>query len=390
MAFNMMDLLNNNSRVTLAKEETISKFKTIQIDIDELIPSNNNFYSVEEEGIKELKDSIELLGLKQNLLVKKLDSNKYEIIAGHRRYMAMKRLYEEGNENFKYIPCKVEEDDDIRSELSLIITNSTARELTDWEKIHQANKLKELLTEYKKREKIPGRIRDIIANILKVSSTQIARMESISKNLIDEFKEELKEEKVNFSSAYELSKLDEEKQKEIYEDNKEKNITITIKDIKKKAEEEKETIEILEGQVTVEEALNITKDDLKVNKEEEITIHDNEGNILSTAIVDKDTGEVLEEKINKLNKINYKNKLFIDFDKANEDGNLRNKITNISKEYDDVLTKYKNGDLQINFISNSIYENEIEVLLTKEGIEIKSVDHEDCIEIYNKIILIAH
>lgn len=390
MAFNMMDLLNNNSRVTLAKEEIISKFKTIQIDIDELIPSNNNFYSVEEEGIKELKDSIELLGLKQNLLVKKLDSNKYEIIAGHRRYMAMKRLYEEGNENFKYIPCKVEEDDDIRSELSLIITNSTARELTDWEKIHQANKLKELLTEYKKREKIPGRIRDIIANILKVSSTQIARMESISKNLIDEFKEELKEEKVNFSSAYELSKLDEEKQKEIYEDNKEKNITITIKDIKKKAEEEKETIEILEGQVTVEEALNITKDDLKVNKEEEITIHDNEGNILSTAIVDKDTGEVLEEKINKLNKINYKNKLFIDFDKANEDGNLRNKITNISKEYDDVLTKYKNGDLQINFISNSIYENEIEVLLTKEGIEIKSVDHEDCIEIYNKIILIAH
>ena len=30
MAFNMMDLLNNNSRATQAKEETISKFKTIQ------------------------------------------------------------------------------------------------------------------------------------------------------------------------------------------------------------------------------------------------------------------------------------------------------------------------------------------------------------------------
>lgn len=390
MAFNMMDLLNNNSRVTLAKEETISKFKTIQIDIDELIPSNNNFYSVEEEGIKELKDSIELLGLKQNLLVKKLDSNKYEIIAGHRRYIAMKRLYEEGNENFKYIPCKVEEDDDIRSELSLIITNSTARELTDWEKIHQANKLKELLTEYKKREKIPGRIRDIIANILKVSSTQIARMESISKNLIDEFKEELKEEKVNFSSAYELSKLDEEKQKEIYEDNKEKNITITIKDIKKKAEEEKETIEVLDGQVTVEEALNITKEDLKVNNEEEIELYDGNGKLLETVKVDTETGEVLEEKSNKTIKVNYRNKLFIDLDEANKDIDFIEKVSKICNEYEKVTNEFRDNDLYINFISNSIYENEIELVITDEGIEIKSIDHEDSIELYNKIVLIAH
>ena len=392
MAFNMMDLLNNNSKVTEDKEKNISKFKTIQINIDDLVPSSNNFYSVEGEGIKELKDSIELLGLQQNLVVKKLDSSKYEIIAGHRRYIAMKKLYEEGNENFKYIPCKVEEEDNIKNELRLIITNSTTRELTDWEKIHQASKLKELLTEYKKREKIQGRTRDIVANILNVSATQIARMESISKNLIEEFKEELKEDKVNFSSAYEISKLDEEKQKEIYEDHKESNSNITIKDIKKKAEveDEKETIEVLEGQVTVEEALNISKDDLKVNGEEERIISDSEGKVVAVVKVDTETGEVLEEKINKPNKVNYRNKLFIDFDKANEDLNLRNKIEDIAKEYDEVVSKYKNKDLQINCISNSIYENEVELVITDEGIEIKSVDHEDCIELYNKIILIAH
>lgn len=388
MAFNMMDLLNNNSITTEDKEENIKKFNITQVHINDLIPSDNNFYSIEE--IEELKNTIELLGLQQNLVVKKIEGGMYKIIAGHRRYYSMLRLYQEGNKNFKYVPCKVEEDDELKNELRLIITNSTTRDLTDWEKIHQAKKLKELLTEYKEREKIPGRVRDIVANILNVSATQIARMESISKNLIGEFKEELKEDKVNFSSAYEISKLDEEKQKEIYEDHKENNINISIKDIKKKSEEEKEEIEVLEGQITVEEALNISKDDLKVNQEEELTINDGEGNIVGTVKVDTETGEVLEEKINKPNKVNYKNKLFIDFDKANEDGNLRNKVSDIAGEYEEVVTKYKNGDLQINFISNSVYENEIELLVDKDGIEIKSVDHEDCIELYNKIILIAH
>ncbi|MBD7914228.1 ParB N-terminal domain-containing protein [Clostridium sp. Sa3CUN1] len=388
MAFNMMDLLNNNSRATQDKVESISKFKTIQINIDDLVPSRNNFYSIEEGGIKELKDSIELLGLQQNLVVNKLENGKYEIIAGHRRYMAMKMLYEEGNQNFKSIPCKVEEDDNIKNELRLIITNSTTRELSDWEKIHQASKLKELLIEYKKREKIPGRVRDIVANILNVSATQIARMESISKNLIEEFKEELKEDKVNFSSAYEISKLDKEKQKEIYEDNKENNSNITIKGIKKKAEaeEEKEEIEVLEGQVTLEEALDISKEDLKVNNEDEIIIKDDKCNVVTTVKVNKETGEIVEEKtISK-----FRNRIFIELENANLSDRVRYETLDLVQEYDELTSKYKNNDLYIDFISNSVNEGDIKIILNSEGIEIKAVDHFDLIEIYNKVILIAH
>lgn len=387
MAFNMMDLLNKDSNEIVDKEENIRKFNITQIHINELVPSANNFYSIEE--IEELKNTIELLGLQQNLVVKKIEGGMYKIIAGHRRYYSMLRLYQEGNKNFKYVPCKVEEEDDLRNELRLIITNSTTRDLTDWEKIHQAKRLKELLTEYKEREKIPGRVRDIVADILNVSASQIARMESISNNLIDDFKEELKEDNVKISAAYELSKLPEEKQKEVYKEHKDKR-NITIKDIKKKSEleDEKEEIKVWEGQITVEEALNISKDDLKVNQEEELIIECEDGT--STVIVDTETGEVLEEKISKSNKVNYRNKLFIEFDRANEDGNLRNNISEIASDYEEVVTKYKNGDLQINFISNSVYENEIELLVNEGGIEIKSVDHEDCIELYNKIILIAH
>lgn len=379
--FNMMELLNNNSKETLETKDNHERFRTIQISIDDIVPSPNNFYSIEEEKLKGLKDSIELLGLKQNLVVKKIEKNKYEIIAGHRRYLAMKKLYEEGNLNFEYIPCKVEDDDYIKNELELLMTNSTTRELSDWEKITQANKLKELLTEYKKKEKLPGRVRDIISDILNTSPTQVARMESISKNLVEEFKDELKEGNIKISVAHELSKLPEEKQQEIFEEHENKK-EITIKTVKEKENEEQE-IEVLEGQITVEEALDITEDDLKVNTEE-VTVEGENYN--STLIVDKSTGEVVEEKtISK-----FRNRLFIELEDANLNDRLRYELLDLVQEYDELTSRYKNNDLYIDFISNSVNEGDIQIIITFEGIEIKAVDHFDLIEIYNKVILIAH
>lgn len=268
--FNMMDLLNNSSKDTTdSKRDKIIKFKTISISIENLVPSKENFYSTNEEGIKELKDSIEVFGLQQNLVAKKIDDNNYEIIAGHRRYLALKSLYEEGKEQFKYAPCKIEtEEEDIRSKLLLLITNSTARELTDWEKTQQAEKLKELLIEYKKQEKLPGRVREIVADILNVATSKIARMESISKNLSDDLKEEFKENNINISTAYEASKLPEDKQEEIYEELKEKG-DITIQDVKKKSE-------------IIEERKEENVSNLDTNTIEE---------------VNTETGEVVEQKI---------------------------------------------------------------------------------------------
>ncbi|MBY6930988.1 ParB/RepB/Spo0J family partition protein [Clostridium botulinum] len=215
--FNMLDLLNNNSKDSKINNiEKSIKFRTSQIDIDDLVPSEENFYSTKEEDLKELKDSIEIFGVQQNLVVKKIKNDKYEIIAGHRRYLALKRLYGEGKEQFRYAPCKVEnEEDSIKDKLLLLITNSTARQLTDWEKTQQAEKLKELLVEYKKKEKLSGRVREIVADILNTSATQVARMESIAKNLTEEIKEQFKNGDLGITGAYEASKLPEEDQHEI-------------------------------------------------------------------------------------------------------------------------------------------------------------------------------
>ncbi len=243
--FNMLDLLNNSSgEEKVNKIEKSTEFRTIQININDLIPSEDNFYSTKD--ISDLKSSIEMFGVQQNLVVKKLDNEKYEIIAGHRRYKALKTLIEEDKKEFQYVPCKVDgNEDSIRDKLLLIITNSTTRELTDYEKTIQAERLKELLIEYKKEEKLPGRVREIIADILNTSSSQIARMEGITNNLIPEFKEEFKEEKVNVSTAHELSTLPEYEQQAAFEEYKDKG-EISLKEVKDKKEELKKKKEVPE------------------------------------------------------------------------------------------------------------------------------------------------
>lgn len=235
--FNMSDLLNNKSKENSNTEGT---FKVKNIPIKKIVPNEKNFYKVED--ISELKESILLVGLQQNLVVREIPgTDNFSMITGHRRLKALTELAAEGHKEFETAPCKIETDvDDIMSELKLIFTNSTTRELSDYEKIQQMSRLKELLMTLKQRGiKFNGRMRELVAESLKVSPAQVGRMESIESNLSPEFKEELKNNKVNFSTAYELSSLPEPEQKEVYEKYQEKG-NISIKDVKDKKITEKQ------------------------------------------------------------------------------------------------------------------------------------------------------
>jgi len=236
-SFNLLNILGDNKKVAETLED--ATFKIEYIDIDLIEPSKKNFYTVDD--IEELKESILLYGLQQNIVVKKLnDSVKYELISGERRYTALKTLVGEGRKEFKKVPAKVEYMlDDLKSELLLIFANSTTRVLTDYEKVQQATKLKELLQELKKRGvKLPGRMRQIVADTLDVSLTQVGRMESINNNLSKEFKEELKEDNINISTASELATLPAKKQEEVYKEFKDKG-NLKLEDVKKHKEEVK-------------------------------------------------------------------------------------------------------------------------------------------------------
>lgn len=226
MKFNLRQLMNEKSKEAVEKDGLAFKVESIQIE--KLSPSEMNKYNVED--VAELKASIELMGLQQNLVVRERE-NGFEVISGHRRLKAMKELYAEGKDQFKRIPCKVIKSvDDIQAELQLILANSTTRELTDAEKTYQAARLQELLTELKKSGvQFSGRKRDIVAQLMNVSPTQVARMDSINKKLAPELKEAFSKEDINITTAYEASRLPQEQQQEIVQEYKEgKSITPSV------------------------------------------------------------------------------------------------------------------------------------------------------------------
>lgn len=210
--FNLNDLLNKES----SKKEEGQKYETHMISVYDLIPSDENFYSTEK--VEDLKQSIELNeGVKQNLIVTNTENGKYRIISGHRRHKASMELTEEGKKEYEKVPCIIETElDKDKEQLLLIMSNSTTRILTDYEKTKQAELLKDILSNIKKKENIPGRTREIIADILNTSPTNIARMESITKKLTPELKKEFEKENIGITKAYELSRKTEEEQKEIH------------------------------------------------------------------------------------------------------------------------------------------------------------------------------
>ena len=227
--FSIKDIMSEESR-----SGSVTHFEILNIPIEKIEPSKVNQYGVRD--IEELAASIEEMGLLHNLVVKAAnDEGLYEIISGERRYKACKLLLENGNEQFKYLPCKVEKTaSDAMTEFKLIHANATARILTDWEKIYQAGRINEIL--YKLKEEgyeFTGRMRTLVAEILDVSDAQAGRMIKIDKDLTEKMKEEIKAGNIGITTAYEISTLTENEQTEALEELRETG-TVDIQAHKKR------------------------------------------------------------------------------------------------------------------------------------------------------------
>ncbi|EOU2072754.1 chromosome partitioning protein ParB, partial [Clostridium perfringens] len=239
-------MLNGISKNTRKVEEFKAKdnFKIDYINIDRIKRNEKNFYEIVD--IESLAEDIKLNGLNHNLVVRKLDNDMYELISGERRYTALNKLINEGNKEFNLVPCKVIESNDIDSEIILIQANAQSRELTEVEKLTQVERLKELYKIKKKNgEKVPGKIRDIIANDLKLSPTQVGRYERINNKLIPELKAVIEQGNLTIANASEFSSLSEENQRVILsiiddKTNMSKQEAVDLKNKLKKIEEEKE------------------------------------------------------------------------------------------------------------------------------------------------------
>ncbi|WP_283700815.1 ParB/RepB/Spo0J family partition protein [Clostridium perfringens] len=238
-------MLNGISKNVKKVEEIEAKdnFKVEYIDIENIKRNEKNFYDIVD--VEELAEDIKLNGLNHNLVVRKLDNGQFELISGERRYTALSKLVKEGNKTFALVPCKVIEANDIDAEIILIQANAQTRELSEVEKLKQVQRLKELYKDKKaKGEKVPGKIREIIANDLKLSPTQVGRYEKINSSLIPELKNILEKGNLTIANASEFANLSEDNQKVILElinsnVNLSKSEAIELKNKLKKIEEEK-------------------------------------------------------------------------------------------------------------------------------------------------------
>ncbi|WP_270248956.1 ParB N-terminal domain-containing protein [Ruthenibacterium lactatiformans] len=206
--FDMAQFLNAQSAPAAGAPFTVKKIPLCEIE-----PSPMNFYGMRE--IEKLAREIELVGLLENLVVTpKQENGKYRLIAGERRYRALTLLADEGKDAFALAPCKVEEEtSEAVEELKLIYANSK-RELTDAEKMQEAIRLETRLKELKADGvKVPGRVREIAADLLKVSPAQVGIYETIDKKLTPELKAEFVAGKVGITAAHGLAKRPHEEQR---------------------------------------------------------------------------------------------------------------------------------------------------------------------------------
>lgn len=192
------------------------------IPITELRPNGGNFYDT--SNFEDLADSIELNGLLEPLCVfrRGQGTGHYVIFSGHRRFKALRLLYEKSRfEKWTEVPCIVYPDphDANRETVMLIHANSTGRVLSNWEKAQQARRLKEALVAMREGgAELPGRIRDLVAEEMQMSASKLARLEAIGNNLkFPGFADAWRDGKLGESVAYEISKLPMDKQMDVWD-----------------------------------------------------------------------------------------------------------------------------------------------------------------------------
>ncbi len=244
------------------------KYDVEYIDYSKIQESEKNFYNTDE--FNELKLSIEISGLRQNIEVEEIankfkvndfafikregsmsdvghkkwiknylfnliptdfialqktkwfvgmrkvcgvvgtGTGKYKIISGHRRFKACKELYESGNEDFKLIPCRIVKTSSVETEIQLISGNAFNRVLTDYEIMVQVTRLSELLDIQKEKgDPVVGGKRNAIMKLLNLTKTKVGDLQKIGKDLSDGLKEEFKKENIDFTTARVLASQDE-------------------------------------------------------------------------------------------------------------------------------------------------------------------------------------
>lgn len=276
--WSVMDALNRNSKAA-AEDKPRARFRTKDISIRKMYSNDRNFYSM--NGIEKLAQEILTVGLLENMTVMyaPCERGEYRIIAGERRWRALQFLLKKGYEEFEIATCQIKSVAEEHEEMVNIIMANAYRDKTMADLLQEEQQLRKSL-QYMKDNGLTlqgytldsGRLRDVIASIMQMSGTKIAQIDSINERLIPEFTEQLKEGRLTFSAAYEISGMDQEQQQDMLEKSQESG-GLTWKEVKeaKAAAEEPEKPEEAERQEPEQEETTKPGDDYETPHPEGIT-----------------------------------------------------------------------------------------------------------------------
>ena len=156
MAFSLFGIGKNNSDNT--------KNKVVEVKIDQIIPNRYQPRKVfDQDGIRELAQTIDEHGLLQPIVLREYEPAKYEIIAGERRYRAMKLL------KWEKAPAIIEKMSDQETASLALIENLQRSQLSSVEEAQAYRQLMDLnhLTQ-SQLAKGMGKSQSFVANKLRL------------------------------------------------------------------------------------------------------------------------------------------------------------------------------------------------------------------------------
>jgi len=316
------------------------------INIEDIIP--NRFQprlTFDENGLKELAMSIKEHGIIQPLVLRKLNSNKFEIIAGERRYKASQIA------GLNKVPAIIADLDDNKSAEVALVENLQRRNLSA---IEEAKSYKKLLDR--------GYLtQDQLAKRLGISQSSVANKIRLL-NLGEEAQDALMNEKISERHARSLLQItDLKEQTDLL--NKIINKRMTVRQLDEEIKRIQSTTKTIEPNETTSLMDQIETLDFNISNDKQ-PIEDNlstESNNLIKAILDS-------------------KKDIFDIPTAEES------ITQVEKEE---IASEKKQPIIISGDLNSVIKNykELEVLIKNAGFKIETEDY-DFEDLYQIIIKI--
>jgi ParB family transcriptional regulator, chromosome partitioning protein len=167
----------------LEQELDVEKLEEIKkIPIDDIMPNRFQPRTVFDEGkIEELSRTIHIHGIIQPIVVRQFDVNKYEIIAGERRWRAMKKL------GWDEVPAIIKNLTDTETASVALIENLQREELSPIEEAMAYGKLLELhnLTQEALAQRL-GKGQSTVANKLRLLKLPQPIQEALLNKVITE------------------------------------------------------------------------------------------------------------------------------------------------------------------------------------------------------------